>query len=688
MILARLFRFILFGTIFFTPLIFWPDLFLTFELPKVMFFRIMTFILLFLLLVKFFLDEKTTFPRVPKIFWIAFGILILSFILATFFSVAPSVSFWGSYFRQQGFLTHVFFWLFTAVILIFCDKWSVYGLFRVLMWSAFLVAVLGIFQRFLPSFSFFWDVDSFLGRVFSTMGHPNYLATFLITIFPLYLVQIFGGQNLNREFDGRMSSNFFLKFFTKFFPGRENLSRIFWIFAAIVILTALFLTLGRAAVLGLFVSSALFFLIWLRRSGQKKMFAIFLTFLLVAPFLFVGLIKIAPKLPFKIPLVQRFVLEGENARSVSTRIVMWPAVLRQMRDRPVFGYGPETFPIAFPKYAPKELLTLENFQQSADRAHNEFLDMMVSNGSIGFISWIFFLVVILSIGFRSRDFHSVAASSGIIGLLTANQFGFSTTVHLMVFWLFVAAILLLNFPKKTVALPLFRKMYFSLSVLVFSGIAVIFLSWTLHIRPLLADRYFRLAQDSAREGDALSALNFTAASVSAFPYQSFYGISGSRVLLSFAEQIDSPVVKPFLNLTSQMLNRVYLLSNGHDPEYFLWRGVMLRLEKKFDESLVEFEKAYTLAPTSPLLFLEWGRAFAAAARYGEAFQKYEQYLDLAPNYWQWKGRKDLTPAEQNQYRIFYKLNPEFDAVFSLILDAAKKGGISQKIEQYQRFVSS
>lgn len=668
MILIRTLKFFLFGILFFTPLIFWPDLFLTFELSKVTFFRSLTLLVLFLMVVKFFLDEKMEFPKISKIFWWGFGFLVLSFFLATIFSVAPSVSFWGAYFRQQGLLTHVFFWLFSVVILIFCDKNGVSGLLRVLMWSAFFVSVLGIFQRFLPSFSAFWDVDSFLGRIFSTMGHPNYLATFLVTAFPLYLSEIFGRWNLNK------------KFWTKM--------KIFWIFASALLLTVLFLTLGRAAILALFLSNALFFLIWLHRNKRKKVFAMLLVFVVAAPFLFFGLTKIAPKLPFKIPVVQRFVLQGENVRSVKTRMIMWPAVLQQIKDRPIFGYGLETFPITFPKYAPKELLTLENFQQSADRSHNEFLDAAVSSGIFGLISWIFFLAVILYFGFRSQDLRSVAVSSGIIGLLTANQFGFSTTVHLMVFWLFVVAIILLNFPKKTIPLPLFRKSFFSFPVMVLSGIALIFLLWTLHVRPLLADRYFRLAQDSAREGDVFSVLNYTAASFSAFPYQPFYAISGSRVLLSFAEQLDSSLAKPFLNLTHQMLERVYLLNNGHDSEYYLWHGVMLRLQNKFDESLIEFEKAFTLAPTNPLLYLEWGQTFALAGRYGEAIQKYEQYLNLAPVYWKWNGREDLTPQERNQYRIFYKLNPDFNVVFHLIFEAAKKGGISSKIDEYKPFVNS
>ena len=42
---------------------------------------------------------------------------------------------------------------------------------------------------------------------------------------------------------------------------------------------------------------------------------------------------------------------------------------------------------------------------------------------------------------------------------------------------------------------------------------------------------------------------------------------------------------------------------------------------------------------------------------------YERYLDAIPEYWKWKNDlEDKTEYEKQQWRIFFKLNPNFDQV--------------------------
>ncbi len=623
------------------PLIFWPDLYLTFELPKTVFFRSMVLVLLLLFILRAFFEEYMSLPRIPKVLGWVMLFLLLTFILSTVFSVAPWESFWGSYFRQTGLFTHLTFWLFAAVFVISFEKRHVSFFFRCLGLCGIFVAFFGLLQHFLPSLSGFWDVDFFLGRIFSTMGHPNALGTFLAMIFPVFLWKSPLGNDDDKK---------------------KNLRRIFWIFSTLILLMAIFLTRGRGAMLAAGFSGFVFLLIFFWRRGMRKVFCMTLLLpIFLGIFLFVGA-KISPHAP----LFNRLSLQGENGRSVETRLLMWPATVRMIADRPILGYGLETFSLVFPKYAPKELLLLENFQYVADRSHNEFLDIAATTGTFGLAAWILFLSVILFYALRNCDLRSVAAGCGILALLVANQFSFSTTVHWALFWFFVGCIVLLNFEKKSYTLPFFRRKLLSFCVLVVSFLAILFVIWTTSVRALVADRYFRLAQNSAENGDFLSSLDSFQLAVNTFSFQHFYNLSGARMLMSFADRLPRELRNIFLDPSREFLKNMGKNETSRDPHFFLASGILARLEGDFEVSLRIFVRAHELAPHAPALLLEWGMALADAGKYREAIAKYEEYVSLAPPYWSWKDRLDLSEDEKNQRRIFYKLNPGFDRVFELI----------------------
>lgn len=621
-----LFAIVLIGT----PLVFMPDLFLTFELPKAVFFRGLIEVIFLLCVVGIFFQEKFSFPRIPKIFWWMFFLFVLSFVVATVFSVAPEMSFWGSYYRQQGLFMNLHYWLFFALILVFFDKTTVGFLIRSLMLAGFFVAVLGVFQKFFPFLSDFWDIDAFLGRIFSTLGHPNYLAAFLTLVLPLYCVEIF-----------------------------QKRGRTFWTFGALMLLIALVLTLSRAAFLGFVFSIWIFALLVIWRRGFRKIFAA----CVITPFALVAIILFLAQAFPSAPLLNRFTMHGENIRSVETRLVMWPAVISQIADRPFFGFGPETFAMTFQKYAPKALLRLEHFEYIADRAHNEFLDTAASIGIIGLLFYGLFLFVLLRIAFKSQNLYSVAAGCGILALLITNQFGFSTTVHFTVFWLLAAIILLLNFEKREYAVTFFRSAKLSFSLLTAAGLVFVFVLLPLHVRTITADKAFRRVQDGSYSGDFLSSFIFLDQAHAMNPHQSFYAFSGAKMILNALDQFS-----PFIQ---KLLDDAGKFTNFRDAEYFILHGKFLNMQKSFSQANSNFEKAHQLAPNMPRLVLEWGKNLSDAGKYREAVSKYEEYIALAPPYWSWKDRDDLTDEQKNQRRIFYKLNPGFDQVFDLIVEAEK-----------------
>ena len=68
--------------------------------------------------------------------------------------------------------------------------------------------------------------------------------------------------------------------------------------------------------------------------------------------------------------------------------------------RPFIGYGPESMYVAYNRFYPPELATLEARNASPDRSHNETFDALVITGLMGFVIWQFLYISVFYYGFR------------------------------------------------------------------------------------------------------------------------------------------------------------------------------------------------------------------------------------------------------------------------------------------------
>ncbi len=87
--------------------------------------------------------------------------------------------------------------------------------------------------------------------------------------------------------------------------------------------------------------------------------------------------------------VRRYVWEG------TLNLLLSPRPLRDAEGRPdphfhlrpLLGYGPETLRLAFLSFHPPELGRVEKRSSYVDRAHNQSLDLLATQGVLGFASW-------------------------------------------------------------------------------------------------------------------------------------------------------------------------------------------------------------------------------------------------------------------------------------------------------------
>lgn len=119
-----------------------------------------------------------------------------------------------------------------------------------------------------------------------------------------------------------------------------------------------------------------------------------------------------------LPRIGRFgeILEAEGGTG-RVRTLIWQGALKlvlpheplQFPDgrsdtfnfmRPIIGYGPESMYVAFNRFYPPELATLEARNASPDRSHNETFDALVITGLAGFLVWQWLYVSVFYFGFR------------------------------------------------------------------------------------------------------------------------------------------------------------------------------------------------------------------------------------------------------------------------------------------------
>gem|GEM_PF-2827679 len=132
----------------------------------------------------------------------------------------------------------------------------------------------------------------------------------------------------------------------------------------------------------------------------------------------------------------------EQARS--SRFIFWDIAQKAINERPVFGYGPENYSIAYQTYFNPQILVLENnFEGWNNRAHNIYYELGSTAGYPAIILFCVFLLSILYVGSLSYQKNRInrMQASVLAGLLVAyvvnNIFTFDSNLSLM--GLFVVA---------------------------------------------------------------------------------------------------------------------------------------------------------------------------------------------------------------------------------------------------------
>lgn len=292
-----------------------------------------------------------------------FNLLLLSLVLfvailvlASITGIDPSKSFWSYYERMEGLLAWfhylVFFIVLTSVLKRKKD-WMI-----VLGFSVGVAALISIISFILKSGDF--QVTN-VARSGATLGNSSFLGAYLLF-------------------------NVFLALWL-LIKSKEGW-KIVWGSFLLIIGVALFISTARAAALSFVGGLFLLFLLWLTFQPAKKYLRM------------IGLIIILSSIVASLILVfwalqpDSFVHQQLAQKFTNARFVVWEIGWKGWQDRPWLGWGLENFSAPFAKhYNPCLALRECGGETWFDRAHNIVVDMGITSGLLGLISYLGIFIV-------------------------------------------------------------------------------------------------------------------------------------------------------------------------------------------------------------------------------------------------------------------------------------------------------
>ncbi len=271
-------------------------------------------------------------------------------LVASYFSVFRLTSVWGIYERWLGLftLTHVFVFYYLAHSLF--NRTTIKLLLLGLSIVVFITSSYAIFQHFgidLPGFArgFRVATTDYSLRSFATLGHPNFLAGFLILNIPLVIYLLLTSIKLNaKSFFG---TTLFLSILAIIF----TLSRSAWV---TVLLTAL---------ICLAVLWKKFHWSFKHIKNKKIIFVIAIA----------AIILLVVGIPSALPRLTSFNISGD---SLGVRLWLWQIAVEAWKSKVLLGFGPENF-YTISQNFPSPFAIEENL---FDRTHNIFIDSLINGG--------------------------------------------------------------------------------------------------------------------------------------------------------------------------------------------------------------------------------------------------------------------------------------------------------------------
>lgn len=611
--------------VFFTPLIINPWGFSYFELPKVSYFTIILSLSSFAWIVWLLKNKKSSICYNKAAMVIA-ALWLLSLIISTIHSIAPQRSLWGSYERVQGLITLVAYlghWFLLQQYLTSENKYL--KVLKTIFWVGVIAAFYSFFQKFNIYLFNGEQNPAYVGRVFSTLGQPNFLGQFLL--FPIWI--------------------------SYYFFQKKTYPKPLLIITSVILLGSFVLTENRASWLALIISAG--FLVAHEQKLRKW------------KYLIIGLL---------VALFTTFIVfVAPTTRSLQTRFFLWQSLVQLIPMSPIFGNGLETITLTYPSVHNPAIAKYESINSLADNAHNLPLEILLTQGLFGIL--IFFTVIygIIKIVSQTKEKQKEIkfAYIALIAFFITCFFSFPATSDALIAYTFIA--LITTHAKNTKVSSAHIK---ALSVVL--GILIIVTCTYYSTTLIRSDMSLSKAIDGMANRDISKSAAGFAEALKINPHQSTISTLAGLTYMNMEESSDKLFSSTSLELLKQSL---YFNGNKYYQDY-LNIGQWLESQKRYPEALEYFTGAEQLAPQIPLIqFLE-AKVFAESQDLNQAILHLEKFFTIIPETWKNIDVQDF--AAKEEYRIFMKTNPMIKEALQLTVAIHQQNGDTQKANYYATYI--
>jgi len=287
-------------------------------------------------------------------------------------------------------------------------------LIYILLIVATLEALYGLVQALIPSLGVLWVdyIKSYLGDARGTYINRNHFAGFIEMIFPLIM-----GYTLSL-------SNWQEKLSLKALMSTDKLNFQFFLTTAMTLMIlALIFSRSRAGITGWGLGFLMFaLLVHFGSKGMPRSYWIVISIV-------IGMVAF---FSFRIgvdPVIERFLMVSKDA----SRLDYWRDSWAIVKDHP-FGIGLATFKQVFPVYNVSTIA-----ETTPHYAHNDYLQLLVETGWIGFVTLVSGFYIFLIRSFRRvkqiklqddpfRFFMAIGALSGLVSMAFHSFFDFNLQI--------------------------------------------------------------------------------------------------------------------------------------------------------------------------------------------------------------------------------------------------------------------
>lgn len=470
--------------------------------------------------------RKGSTLRTSPVFWVFLAFIGWSAV-ATVLSISPGTAFFGKYRRYDGFWSYTLYGIILFLTVQFANRpGRIKQLAQTITAASAIIALYGLMQAAGADILDFQNVGFEANRSFSTYGNPDLLAGYLaFGIFVPLALALSESSTAKR-------ATYWGVFLLSTVVSITAFSRSIWVgsvvgFAAIVVFAVRqrsswsavdWAMSGTAAGAGAIIA--------VRSLGADNAVMNFVS---------------------RVSSIFNF-----SDGSASTRFMIWGAAMKAIAQRPIFGFGPDTFRLIFRRFQPDGYAALAGYRSVADNVHDYPLQLAAGVGIPGAL--MFYGAIAWSAVIGAATCWRRPDEGGRVGAQTAERgtrlllAGFwaaaaAYVTHLMfglslpatTFLLFMAMGVLIAPSAKTVEVPAARPAFVTWGAVALAAVVLVgsigLASTTIYADSRFASgaaasqygqQAYQQGQDASASATMDSAIVDLAAAVSLCPYNDQY----------------------------------------------------------------------------------------------------------------------------------------------------------------------